>query len=328
MKNHLPNSVAIIAITIVLMCFVQILDLKSLLVSSQNEMSMQISRVANSVDNIHFTIANSLNEQAKLLADSDWAFDQVDIDARMMTVRCAVTPKEYRPNATTVILVCNDVEYPMMLDKGEYAVVLSIPLFGESVVSKVQLIDGNTVRTEALDWWLTPHFEVLPQVNASFSGRGSGSVKDGKFNLKKEGEIEISIYQNENNGSVHSISLLDYIDGTEIERTNIPLNTDPSPSQYGAIPDRSVLIGHNDSQINRTFYYPLDKSVAIPFGSTYERYIEVVDNYGFRYRVMMEWTIVDNKGNPTDELHYWHGGEAAIYDEQGHELWVSGKGGY
>ena len=324
MKKHIPTVIAVISSFLVAACLFQIAELKNQLWGVQNDLSSQISWVMSSVDNIHFNIENTLKEQANLLESSSWVFDEVDIDNRAVIIRCAVTPKEYRPDDTAAILVCNDKEYPMTLSNGEYTAMLSVPLFGDSNFSKVQLIDDGTVRTAALNWWITPRFELLPQVNANFTGRGSGSVRDGGFNLERNGEIEIHIFQSENNFSAQSISMFEYINGEELERTGIPLNTVPSPRKDRAIPERAVSI-YSDSETATDFYYQLNKSVAIPFDSTYEVYIEVVDNYGLHYRLLLDRTAIDSRGNPIDGMNYWHGAEADIYDASGNVLWESGK---
>ena len=67
------------------------------------------------------------------------------------------------------------------------------------------------------------------------------------------------------------------------------------------------------------------KSVEIPFGGTYEVYVEVIDNYGFCYRSLIDHTAIDDKGTPVEDMNYWHGSEADIYDENGNVLWESGK---
>ena len=324
MKNRIPESVAIIALVMAGICLFQILELKNQMWNSHNELSHQISYMNTSISNIHFAVENSLREQAEILKKSDWTFEASDIEAQMVTIRCAVTPKEYRPNETAATLTCNDKEYPMLLDKGEYAAMISIPLFGDSVVSKVQLIDSGVVRTEELDWWIAPQFEVLPQINASFDGSSSGKVKDGMFNLQRTGEIGINIYRNANNVLIQSISMLEYLDGKEIEKTNIPLNTTPTQHQSGAIREEPARRVYGDSELPVEYYFSLEKSVKIPFGSKYEIYIEVVDNYGFHHRVLVDGAIIGSAGNIVDKFTNWYGAEASVYDANGNALWTPG----
>ena len=319
MKNHIPTGISIIACVLVIACLVQIADLKTRLSNVQNNLGNQISGIQSSINNIKGDIRDTMEEQASLLEDTNWTFEGTDMGARTATIRCVVTPKEYRPNDTAVILMCNDKEYPMALENAEYTAVLSLPLFDESVLSKVQIIDNGTVRTEALNWSIVPRFEFMPQVNANFAGGGTGSAKDGKFIFQREGDIEIHFYQNANNFSVQSITLYEYMDGAEIGKTDIPLNTIPSPRKDG-MPEPATRI-YNESEPVSDFYYPLNKTVEIPFGSTYEMYIEVVDNYGFHYRVWIAGSVIDNNGTPTEDLNPWPSQEAGIFDEHGTVLW-------
>ena len=320
MKKHAPTAIAVIALILVVVCLFQIAELKSQIWSVHNGLSSQISGVRSSVDNIHANIANTLNEQANLLVNSTWTFDEADIDAETVTIRCVVTPKEYSPDSTSVVLVCNDAEYSMALENGEYIVVLPIPLFGESILSMVQLIDDGTVRTEVLDWWISPRFEFLPQINAYFIGSSGVRRVDGKLSLHRDGEIEINIYQYENSVIVQSISMLEYIDGEEIERTNIPLNTIPSTRQDGAVREEPARRIYGYSEMPTDFYCSLNKIVEIPTGSTYEMYIELVDNYGFHYRVLLDH-IIDSDDNRVEDMVF----EIAIYDGDGNVLWVPDK---
>ena len=321
MKKHLPTGIAIIACILVIACLVQIADLKTRLSNVQNNLANQISGIQSSVNNIQGNIWNAMEEQASLLEKTNWTFDGTDIEARIATIRCAVTPKEYRPNDTAVVLICNDKEYPMTLANAEYTAVVPLPLFSESVLNKVQIINDGIVRTEALDLSIVPRFEFMPQVNANFTGGGTGNAKDGKFIYKREGDIEIHFYQNANNFSVQSIALYEYMDGVEIGNTDIPLNTVPSPRKDGLVSEQTGISYPDGVSPVSDYYYPLNKTVEIPYGSTYEIYIEVVDNYGFHYRVWIEGSAIDSNGTPTDDLTPWPVQEASICDERGNVLW-------
>ena len=321
MKERASNGIAIIALILVVACLFQIATLKNQLRETYSGLSSQFADIRSSIANIHGNIEYTLNKQANLLDSSNWTYGEVDIDAKTAIVQCAVTPKEYRPDDTSVILVCNDTKYPMTLQNGEYVLMLPVPLFENSVFSKVQLIEGGAVRTETLDWWITPHYDFLPYIIAQFAGQSSSDTKDGIFNLRRVGEIAIRLNQKENNVSVQSISMLEFIDGAETERTSIPFNSTPSTRNF-LMPEPASRL-HNESASD--FYYQLNKTAEIPFGSTYEMYIEVVDSYDLHYRVLIGRTIIDSDGNTKGGLSSWFGTEADVYDEKGNALWITEK---
>ena len=327
MKKHIPSVLAVIALILVGICLAEIGSLKNQLNNAQNNLSMQISGVRSSVDNIQFNVENTINEQANLLESTDWSFDEADIAARTVTLHCAVTPKIYRPEDTAVALVCDGREVPMVLNQGEYTATLEIPLFGESVFSKVLMSDGGEVRSETLDWHIMPQFEFLPQVNASFFGGSSGSAKDGKFFLRREGQIDAHLYQQGSEFAVASMAMVECIDGVESARTDMPLNTTPSPGVSDGRPSPATRL-YPEGESETDFYYEHNKTIEIPFGSVYEMYVEVVDNHGFCHRVLLDVAEVDANGQPIDDMNYWHGEYTGIYDADGRELWSNGKWAY
>ena len=327
MKKHIPSILAALALILVVVCLAEIGSLKNQLNNAQNNLSMQIAGVRSSVDNIQFNVKNTINEQANLLESSEWSFGEADIAARTVTLHCAVTPKTYRPEETAVALIGDGREVPMTLNQGAYTATLEIPLFGESVFDKVQMSDGGEVRSETLDWRIMPQFEFLPQVNASFFGGGSGSARDGKFYLKREGQIDVHLYQQGSGFAVASMAMVESIDGVESARTDMPLNTTPSPGVSDGRPSPATRL-YPEGESETDFYYVHNKTIEIPFGSAYEMYVEVVDNHGFRHRVMLDVAAVDANGHPTDDMNYWHGEDAGIYDADGRALWSNGKWAY
>ena len=313
MKKNTSTIIAAISCFLVVVCLFQISGLKQQIRYLDNNINNRFSNIDSFANNIYANVENQLNEQAKLMTSSDWTLGEVDIGTKMATMHVAVAPKEYRPDTTTAILICNDTEYPMSLKNGEYIASLSLPLFERSVLGKVLLVDNGVVQTESLNWDITPRFDFLPELEARFVGNTQSSSKNGATTWKLNGEVQIHLYQKENGVSVQSISMLEYIDGKEMSKTNIPLNTTPS-SRYGGTPERAVSAvyvsdSYPDSANPSDFYYLLDKSFDVPNVSELKLYIEMVDSYGLHYRI------------PLDYNHAGRGTGASIYDENGKLLW-------
>ena len=319
MKKNTSAIIAVIACVLVAICLFQISGLKQQLQNLDNNMNNRFSgveRMEHIVNNIYANIDNRLSEQADLLASSGWKPSEVDIVAKTATIQCAVAPKEYRPDSTAAILICNDVQYPMTLQNGEYIVSLPLPLFENSAVSKVLFVDDGMVRTQSLDWDIYPRYNFLPDVTVQFMGEGSGKVKDGMFVWKMKGDAEIHVTQKGKIAAVQSISLITYIAGGETARTDIPLNTKPSARGNTMLAERAEYEVVTPSD----FYYPMDTSFEVPFNSTLELIVEVVDSYGLHYRGTLYHIDVDGSGRPQD-TGWWNGAESSIYDENGTVLW-------
>ena len=326
MKKHISTIIAAIACVLCAICLAQLVDMKQQIQSLQSNLGTYMTGTQSSINNIYSNIDSKLEEQSNLLASGEWAFGEADIDAGTVILQCSVAPKEYQPEVTSAALFCNGTEYPMTLADGEYAAKLPISLFGDSVVSKVQFEENGTVRTESLEWYISPRYEFLPNVYANFSGSGRGSIGEGSYIWSREGQVEINVERKGNETDVQSIAMIEYTDGQETKRTDIPLNTTPAPQSNGtAYMEPATPVGDVGASPSYV-YYPLNNDFEIPFGSTFDLYIEVVDGYGLHYRVLIDHTEVDSDGRPVDdEYGHWRGFEAGIYDNDGNALYVPGE---
>lgn len=311
MKKGISIIVVGISCVLLVICLFQINHLKEQLQSLESNVSHNISNMESSISSIYSNIDMKLEEQSNLLANSDWTFGDPDIEDGTVKVKCTVSPKEYRPEGTRAILMCNGTEYPMLLENREYTVVIPISLFEESHVSKVQFIEDDTVYTENLDWYLSPRYDYLPMVYANFAGSADGKVKGGSYVKSYDGIIDINIEQEGDMVDVQSITMIECINEKETTRTEIPLSTTTSTGE-------SV----NSIENPAYFYYDLDKSVEILFNNTYSIYIEVVDSYNLHYRVLIDYEAIGDNGEPIDDFEWWYHVESSIYNEKGEALFV------
>ncbi|MBS6396994.1 MAG: hypothetical protein KH452_07570 [Clostridiales bacterium] len=323
MKKHLPNVLTAVCCVLLIISLFQNASLKQELQNLQSDTAWSISSVQTSVDSLYADIDTLLQEQASLLSDSSWTFpDSTDLQDGTAFVLCSVSPKEYRPEKTSAALICNGTEYPMVLQNGTYSAELPLPLFQESWISAVRFTEEDTIRTEKLDWYLSPRYEYLPTVFANYQGSISWNPENGITTKTYNGELTIEVDStDENTSAVQSITLVECINGEEAVTTDIPLNTVPVHSDEDTIPL------HEESEIPSTFYYTLDKSTEIPFDSTYDAYIEVVDHYNFHHRAWIARDRIDAEGEPADsDMEWWTGMEADIYNENGTALYLPGEG--
>ena len=301
MKRDWSKIAAVVSCILLLICLVQISDLKQQVNHMRNDISNRISNVENSVQNISSEVYRQLEKEASLLADSQWEYGDVNMEDHTVMLRCSVCPKEYQPEVTKAVLLCGSEEYLMTLENGAYITDIRIPVFEESKVDQVQFCEAGVVRTEALNWYLSPRYECLTTVYADFSGTGSFSKNENVYVLDMSGDVNLYIESKGGNFHAEKIYLAEYIDEKEISREEI------QAEQMSAM----------------DYYYALEKKREVPFGCTYDLYIEVVDNYGLHHRNRLEHKAIDSEGNLVDaDLEWWHGAEGSIYDEEGNPLYV------
>ena len=201
---------------------------------------------------------------------------------------------------TEAFLTVNDKAYPMQLANGVYTIQLDLPLFEEARVDKVEFHEGDVIRTETLDKQWSPRYELLPQINGRLSGSGRGSAANGVYTWHREGEIRVSVEGKGQTIDVRSVAILEVLDGVEVGRTEIPLtstksnrNEEPAPEP---VPESGFTVRGSE-----TFYHEIDRDFNIPYGSTLELVVEVVDGNGLRYRTVLEHWSVNEKGENVDD---------------------------
>ena len=101
---------------------------------------------------------------------------------------------------------------------------------------------------------------------------------------------------------MRSVALVEMLDGIEVGRTEIPLTSTESNRRNNATKEPAPP-PTSGTQVNgaESFYHMIDRDFNIPFGSTLELLAEVVDGNGLRYRTVLEYWAVDEKGEPVDD---------------------------
>lgn len=309
MKKNWQTIVSVVLCVMAGMCLMQIASLKEQLRSFEQNAYNRLSYVETNVNRIYSGIDEKLEQQARILADSQWSFGEADVGEGMVDLQVSIAPKEYRPETTKAYIFCNEEEYPMELQDGRYLAVIPVSMYQEAKVSQVELRDEDTIRTEKLEWYVNPRYEYLPTMYAYYSGKSTGSSGSGKSGVSQNGtyvktytgEIELTINQREGSGGdgIQTVTVVECVDDQIVAATEIPEETWKSSTDY-------------------PYKWPFEKTVSIPYGSTYGVYLDVVDADGLRHRAWIDKEKIDVNGNPVkDEYEYWHGAEASIHQEDG-----------
>lgn len=295
MKKHLSTIVTVLALAIAVISQFRISNLQGEIRQMENRLNSSISNVQSNQSNAIAYMQQLMEKEASILTHTDFSLGELDLANKTFVFSGSVTPKEHQPGVTEAFLTVNGKAYPMQLANGVYTIQLDLPLFEEARVDKVEFHEGDVIRTETLDKQWSPRYELLPQINGRLSGSGRGSAANGVYTWHREGEIRVSVEGKGQAIDVRSVAILEVLDGSEVARTEIPLtstksnrNEEPAPEP---VPESGFTVRGSE-----TFYHEIDRDFNIPYGSTLELVVEVVDGNSLRYRTVLEHWSVNEKG--------------------------------
>ena len=300
MKKQLTTIVAVVALVIAVIAQFRISALQDEIRQLRNDLNNNLSMMRSDHSAAISYMEELMAKEVSILTDTQFSLGALNIADRTFMLSGSVTPKEHQPGVTEAFLTVNGKAYPMQLANGVYTIQLDLPLFEEARVDKVEFHEGDVIRTETLDKQWSPRYELLPQINGRLSGSGRGSAANGVYTWHREGEIRVSVEGKGQTIDVRSVAILEVLDGVEVDRTEIPLtstksnrNEEPAPEP---VPESGFTVRGSE-----TFYHEIDRDFNIPYGSTLELAVEVVDGNGLRYRTVLEHWSVNEKGENVDD---------------------------
>ncbi len=333
MKKNTATITAAIACVLVAICFIQIGSMRQELTSLRNDLSSQLGFIQSNIQSLSSRIQNltsdiqiKLEEQASIISSSDYAFGTPDIDARTVVVQFSVTPKIYDPAQTAARLVCNGETYPMLLADGNFQADIELPLFAVSEVSTVFFEENGTVRSQALDWEISPQSEYFPMVYAQYGFTETGRTIDDAYICSRKGLVMVTVVSKALGIDIREMSLLEILNGQEIKQTAVDLSQEAQDSyaasfdEGSSAPDLHLKYESGSSLL----YYFIDNDWTVLGGNMLELVIELVDSNGLRYRCKIDEITVDETGQlQTEGYPYWGDTSADIYDSNGQVLYES-----
>lgn len=329
MKNNMSGILAAVSCLLAVVCLTQIFSLKSQVSMLENNLANRISDINNGIGHISSNISYELNKQASLLSDSSWEFGKINTDSMTVALRCNITPKEYSVGSEAFI-VLNGAEYSMLQEgSGVFTLNTDIPLFSETNVSMVMFREGETMRTEKLDWYLSPKYSCLLDVNALIDGGSSTSrgAQNGILTLSHDSIIRVQSH----NGDIKSATLVEMLDGEKLGTTEIALDNKAFFENYqnesGARPEMVESMTSDGSPTTGPFFHELKKDYEISFGSELALYVDVEDKNNLVYRCMIYYLKVSEKGEPDFgyDDYQWMNEPVRIYDKNGKLLYDATK---
>jgi len=266
--------------------------------------------ISRNVSYIPEEIHRALEEEANLLAASDWEYGKIDVKNRTAEVVCTIVPKEYAPDSTEAALIVNGEEALMIYGDGQYTASITLPLFAESRIEQVMFNDGGTIRTQSLDWHISPRYEALLSSYAGMSGSAKGTPGQSAYTWDVEHSVHINV-EKKGGFAIQSVELVEMLDGKEIGRLPVDLSevaqrtyAEAASKAGEAIPENVTSGSGGDSSASdsgsASYLYYLDKTYQIPNGSELIIYVDVVDGNGLRYRSFAEGMAIGADGQPND----------------------------
>ena len=302
MKKHLSTIVTVLALVIAVISQFRISNLQSEIQQLENHLNNSISMLQSNQSAALSRMQELMEQEASILTHTDFSLGEMDLADKTFVLSSNVTPKEHQPGVTEAFLTVNGKAYPMQLTNGVYTLQLDQPLFEEVRVDKVEFQEGDVIRTETLNEQWMPRYRFLPEVSGRLSGSGRGSAANGVYTWHREGEVRINVEGKGQAIDVRSVTLIEELDGVEVGRTDISLTSTESNRRKNAKeepappPTSGIQVDGTES-----FYHMIDREFNIPFGSTLELVAEVVDGNGLRYRTVLEYWAVNEKGEPVDD---------------------------
>lgn len=309
MKAKFLRAVPILSLLVCLICLWQVAELNNQIAQLQTNLSNQISRVDSSVQGISSQVSYQLKKEASLLADFSYEYGSFDDTTRSVLLDCSVTPKEFSPENTRASLVVveggESREEALALENGSFTAHLSLPLFSDCEIPRVIFREGDTQRTEALDWYFNPMQEMLPGMDAY--RYGSSSMSEGLYSWY--GTVELTLYATGKDPlpAVEGLRLLELVDGQEVD--SIPVD------QTG----EDFLCDQDDYSYHATF--PMDRQVSLAPNALYEVQLEV-ETGDLLYRIILDrWQANGaGSGQPVRDDMGWNS-SPLIYDKKGQLLY-------
>ena len=305
MKKHLSTVATVLALVIAVVSQFRISNLQSEIHQLENQLNNSVSMLQSNQSAALSRMQELMEQEASILTQTNFSLDELDLADKTFVLSGSVTPKEHQPGVTEAFLTVNGKAYPMELANGTCTIQLDLPVFEDARVEKVEFHEGDVIRTETLDEQWSPRYELLPSVHGRLGGSGRGTAANGVYTWHREGEVRINVEGKEQVIDVRSVTLVEELDGVEVGRTEIPLTSTESTQRKNAKeepappPTSGIQVDGAES-----FYHMIDREFNIPFGSTLELLAEVVDGNGLRYRTVLEYWAVNEKGEPVDDDYF------------------------
>ena len=324
MKREPTFYLSLAACGLAACCLWQAIAVREELDNLSRDMRNLNHTVQDQVSSIYSTVNRALEEEASILAEEDFTFGQVDMEARTVELLCRVLPKEATDTTTAALSLADGTTWPMQRQADSFTAAIPVSLFDQVSLGHITFRDGDVSRSQALSYGWTPRHDFLPNIWARFSGTSArydhGSTEatwQGDVDLDVDGKLPIKLTRPQ---------LVVFLDGKEIHRETLKLESfythlDGEPLDDSQLEKLEYLAAESDDAGMYSGFsarLPLFYTTKVPVGSTVTFHLETKDDLGFVYRVQMDSFTMNENGERTD--HHTPTDGAYIYSPEGELL--------
>jgi len=245
------------------------------------------------IDSIYSNVNAMLKKEASILDSYNIELGDLNPDDFTVPVTVTITPKEYTDDLIA-ILQLNDNNIQMQKDGTSFTVTYDTYVF-DDVVIKINLNQGDVIKTETLDEYYDFKSNYLLNISGGYSGGASYSNNEYAYN----GSIDLDFGYYDNNSPVE-FSIVEEVNGKVVNEV---------PVEEPAIEHNSILI-------------PVNRKIELEPGSKVFIYANVKDKYGlcYKYLVFSQYVALDDKAQRIEEYPHTRS-IVEISDEDGNVLW-------
>lgn len=275
MKKDMFKGITVASCLISIICLYQVSSLKNEVRNMNNFLSSQISNVNSSVHNISSNVSNIISREASILISYNYNYLGVNMDNGTVQVHIDIVPKEHKKTTTAKIFIDN-VEHDMNFVNGSFVLDADIPLLDVTHIDKVEIVDGDNIKSELLDWYIEPKYNYIMQVEVIPSLKFSS--KNG-YNL--QGTIDINVNSNGDRAiDIKDILLVEVLEDKVINKENLK------------------QINYNIEEENyKSFTVDINKTYDFPEKKMHKLYIAICDGNDFIYTTQIDKCYKYENGN-------------------------------
>lgn len=324
MKKTLPFILSGVSCLLAGACLLELHGVKSQLDALKGQNSQYYSMLQNGIGDISSTVSDQLTQQQSLLAQSSYTYGAVDAENAAVELHYTAVPKEYTPGITVAEFHANGASVPMAYENGQFTAVISLPLFRETEGTFLTLQDGDSLRTQAIDEYFNPQYQVMPDIYVNGYGSSSCVKQDGTLVLTEEQPYLFTFNSNSpDSPKVQSIDFVIERNGGEIDRIPVDL-TSQGQAELAASKLWQNVNAQPEMADGGGYYAVLDTKYPLPAGQNLRVYADVELENGLLCRMLLDSADADKDGNVISSsldssMEFW-GRPRYIYYAPTHKL--------
>lgn len=303
--------------------FFQIYTLKSEIQVLKKRINNNYTALENDIQNIYSNVNYQLENQANLLNEYKWEYISADISAGTAIVKCDVAPKEYTASTQAVITVAG-TDTPMSFANGKYTTSVTVPLYTDCLAENVRFIDEDRVRSQQLNWSISPKNQFLTSVFSQFeNSSGKATHTNNGIIWNHSGIIAIDVQRKDSAVDIQDVYLITEKNGEIIDKQKLSVKEGmkKQSKDSNAVPVPEPDFDYPDDIHTIELRYEKQFEVAIEKGSEILLKTEIVDGDGLHHITTIEgWRITESGENQT--YMSGRGSEAEIFSADGTPLFT------